>query len=328
MRSIVVGTRRSLLAKTQTGHVVTALQKEFPDLIIEVKEIVTKGDRIIDIPLAEVGGKGLFISEIESALLSGDIDFAVHSLKDVPAEVAPGLMIGAIPKREDERDLLITREGHTLRMLPIGARIGTSSLRRSAQLRNVREDVQIEVLRGNIDTRLRRLEELDAIVLAAAGLKRMNWWDGEADISYHGDKLIGFPLPLQDFLPAVGQGALALECRSNDETIRAMLAVLHDPATAMQVEAERAFLKAVGGSCQVPIGAHATIAYKDGSIEADGERNVVIRLDGMIGAPDGAELIRGVQEGEDAQLVGQQLGEHLLYAGGDRILQQLAIETR
>ncbi len=317
MRTIVVGTRRSVLATTQTGHVIDALHRQFSNLRIEVKEIVTMGDRVTNVPLAEVGGKGLFISEIESALLAREIDFAVHSMKDVPAELATGLLIGAIPKREDERDLLITRQGHTIRTLPYGARIGTSSLRRSAQLRNLREDVQIEVLRGNIDTRLKRLDELDAIVLAAAGLSRMGWWDGEGNLSYHGHSIVGYALPVHDFLPAVGQGALALECRWDDQEILAMLSTLHDSTTALQVEAERAFLKAVGGSCQVPIGAHATISNE-----------AVIRLDGMIGEPDGTELIRGIQEGEHPDTIGRELGEHLLHAGGDRILRELHIETR
>ncbi|PWI58851.1 hydroxymethylbilane synthase [Sulfoacidibacillus thermotolerans] len=317
MRSLIVGTRRSLLAKTQTGHVVQALREQFSDLQIEVKEIVTKGDRILDVALSEVGGKGLFISEIEAALLTGEIDFAVHSLKDVPAQVAPGLTLGAIPKREDERDVLVTKHGQTIRSLPQNARIGTSSLRRSAQLRSLREDVQIEILRGNIDTRLGRLGELDAIVLAAAGLSRMGWWDGEGNISYHGHTLVGYALPLHDFLPAVGQGALALECRADDQEVLQLLQAVHDPFTARQVLAERAFLQAVGGSCQVPIGAHATI-----------ENEATIRLEGMIGAPDGSEMFRGVQRGENPQEIGELLGEHLLQAGGAQILRDLQIGTR
>lgn len=303
-----VGTRRSALAMTQTLQTLERLRSLRGDVSFAVQEIVTKGDRILDVPLAKVGGKGLFISELEAALVEGRIDFAVHSMKDVPAQLAPGLLLAAAPAREDARDALISRAGYTVSTLPPRAAVGTSSLRRSAQLRSLRPDLRIEPLRGNIDTRLRKLAELDAIVLAAAGLRRMGWWTG-------GDALTGqvqarvAPIAASVMVPAVGQGALALECRSDDERSRQLLGLLHDAGTAACVAAERAFLDAVGGSCQVPVGAHAVFAD-----DGDG-----VQLSALVGAPDGSVLLREESFGAEPLALGRAVAERLLARGGDEL---------
>ncbi len=377
MRSITVGTRRSTLAKTQTAQVVKALLARRPDLQVQTLEIVTKGDRIVDVPLSEVGGKGLFISEIEEALLRGEIDFAVHSMKDVPALLAPGLTIAAVPPREDPRDLLISRQGCTLATLPRGAAVGTSSLRRAAQLLHARPDLQIRALRGNIDSRLRKLVGLDAIVLAAAGLLRMGWWDedgwrqggnrvagngwrqdGDRDAGNgwrqdDGAVLTALPLALADMLPAVGQGALALEARAHDEELIAVLRTLHDSDSAWQIEAERAFLATVGGSCQAPIAAYgggsevgAAMGGRGGRGRGRGgtatgggaamggrvghggavresEHDGRLSLSGLIGSPDGRRIVRAAVRGPDAAAIGRELAEQLLEQGGRDILEGL-----
>ncbi len=332
MRSITVGTRRSLLAKTQTAQVVGALLARYPDLRVHTREIVTKGDRIVDVPLSQVGGKGLFISEIEDALLRGDIDFAVHSMKDLPALLAPGLTIAAVPLREDPRDLLLSRDGHTLATLPQGAVVGTSSLRRAAQLLFARPDLQITAVRGNIDSRLKKLDSLDAIVLAAAGMRRMGWWNeggGWTEDGWQpqeGPVLTALPLALTEMLPAVGQGALALEARMADEDLLAVLRTLHDPASAWQIEAERAFLATVGGNCQAPVAAYG------GGVDIAGTKGVLVRenvdeaslsLSGLIGSPDGRHIVRAAARGPDAAVLGRELGEQLLEQGGRAILKGL-----
>lgn len=209
MRNIIVGSRRSKLAMTQTKWVIKKLEELNPDFTFEIKEIVTKGDRILDVTLSKVGGKGLFVKEIEQAMLSGEIDMAVHSMKDMPSALPEGLMVGCIPKREDPRDVLISKGRQKLADLKQGAVVGTSSLRRSAQLLQMRPDLEIKWIRGNIDTRLKKLEteDYDAIILAAAGLSRMGWKD---------DVVTEFLDP-ESCLPAVGQGALAIECRGSDE---------------------------------------------------------------------------------------------------------------
>lgn len=318
-RTFRVGTRRSQLATTQTGHVVKALQDLHPGLAVDIVEILTKGDRIQDVALSKVGGKGLFISELEEALLQGRVDFAVHSLKDVPAELAPGLVIGAVPRREDPHDLLITREGYTITTLPERPRIGTSSLRRSAQILRLRPDAQIEPLRGNIDTRLRRLQDqaqLDGIVLAAAGLMRMGWWAPDHATTLPSG-LGAVLLTEQELIPAVGQGALCIECRATDEELLSLLQGLHDREADATTRAERAFLKAVGGSCQVPVAGYATMASAP-----SGNGRVVLR--GWIGSPDGQQMSSGAQSGEDPERLGRELGEHLLATGGRAILDQLS----
>jgi hydroxymethylbilane synthase len=303
-----VGTRRSKLALTQTNWVVDQLKKFAPEANIELHEIVTKGDRILDVTLSKVGGKGLFVKEIEQSLFDRETDFAVHSLKDMPAELPEGLVIGAIPKRVDARDVLLSKDGKTLDELPQGALVGTSSLRRSAQILAHRPDIQIESLRGNIDTRMRKLEEgnFDAIILAAAGLERVNW---EGNISQF--------LPVEISLPAVGQGALAIECRADDEETLALLRRLDDAQTRLAVTAERSFLHKLQGGCQVPIGAYATVGEGD-----------LITLTGMVGSPDGTQMFKNTASGHDPKALGIEVAEALLAQGAGEVLAQVLRENQ
>jgi len=309
MRTIIVGSRQSALAMTQTGQTIERLRaicKEAGlDYGFEVKPIVTRGDRILDVTLSKVGGKGLFVKEIEQALMDGEIDFAVHSMKDMPFELPEGLAIGAVPPREDPRDALISRHGCSLADLPGGARVGTSSLRRGAQLAAVRPDLRIESLRGNIDTRLKKLEAggFDAIVLAAAGLRRMGW----------GDRITALLDP-RECLPAVGQGALAIECRENDAAVRGLLARLNDPRTERAVRAERRLLGLLNGGCQVPIG-----AYAEAESGAEGAK---VRLTAMVASPDGKTLLRSEAVAADPLEAGSRAAEQLLAQGADRILDE------
>ncbi|MDQ6734289.1 MAG: hydroxymethylbilane synthase [Nitrospirota bacterium] len=305
--SLVIGTRGSRLAIWQAEWIQDRLHEIAPALTVTLQRIKTSGDKILDVPLAKIGGKGLFVKEIEEALLRGEIDLAVHSMKDVPTMLPDALEILCVPAREDARDALISREGHvglTLNQLPTGARIGTSSLRRQSQLLHHRPDLKIEMLRGNVETRLRKVKQgdYDAIVLAAAGLRRMGW-DGEVT-EY---------LSLDVSLPAIGQGALAIEGRRNDEFVRALLSELDDPTTHTAVTAERALLDRLQGGCQVPIAAHATI-----------ERNR-LSLAGLVSSPDGTTLIRDAVAGSasDARGLGLRLAEQLLAAGADVILRDL-----
>lgn len=258
--------------------------------------IKTTGDKISDVPLAKVGTKGLFTKEIEEALLEGRADLAVHSLKDLPTELPEGLCLAAVPAREDARDAIV---GARLAELPAGAKVGTSSLRRAAQLRRLRPDLTIESIRGNLDTRLRKLDEgqYGAIVLAAAGLRRLGWGDRIAEV-----------LPPETMCPAVGQGALAIE---TEESARHTVAALDHARTRAAVTAERGVLAALGGGCQVPIGAHAVIT---------GGR---LRLFGVVASPDGSELVRAESEGspEDAEAIGTALGVTLLQRGARTILE-------
>lgn len=307
MRKIKVGTRQSALAMTQSGQTLDALKRLAEDaglpLEFEVVPIVTRGDRILDVTLSKVGGKGLFVKEIEEALLGGEIDIAIHSMKDMPFELPEGLVIGCVPPREDPRDALVNLTSSTLSDLPPGARIGTSSLRRSAQLQSRRPDFRIESLRGNIDTRLRKLESegLDAIVLAAAGLKRMGW----------NDRITAYIEP-EDCLPAVGQGALAIECRASDDEVLALLAMLNDTAAERAVAAERTFLGLLNGGCQVPIGAYATAA----SAASD----AVVSMTGMVAAADGRLVLKASASGSDPAEVGRRVAEELLGKGADALL--------
>ncbi|AWX55261.1 MULTISPECIES: hydroxymethylbilane synthase [Brevibacillus] len=302
-----VGTRRSKLALTQTNWVVDQLKGFAPEADFELHEIVTKGDRILDVTLSKVGGKGLFVKEIEQSLFDKETDFAVHSLKDMPAELPEGLVIGAIPKRVDPRDVLLSKDGKTLDELPQGALVGTSSLRRSAQILAHRPDIQIESLRGNIDTRMRKLAEgnFDAIILAAAGLERVNF---EGEISQF--------LPVEISLPAVGQGALAIECRADDEETLALLKQFDDAPTRLAVTAERSFLHKLQGGCQVPIGAYATV----------GENNE-ITLTGMVGSPDGKQIFKNTATGQDPLALGIQVAEALLAQGAGEVLAQVLREN-
>jgi len=300
MVNIIVGSRKSKLALTQTGWIMEQLAAVYQDVSFELKHIVTKGDRILDVTLSKVGGKGLFVKEIEQALLNHDIDMAVHSMKDMPAELSEGLIIACIPFREDDRDALISRDGRTFKELPNGAVIGTSSLRRQSQLLAARPDLKIVPLRGNIDTRLRKLQdgEYDAIVLAAAGLKRMGW----------SEEIVTEYLSQEVSLPAVGQGALAIECRRDDHEIIALLKRIHDKAVAHAITAERAFLRQLEGGCQVPIAAHC--------IQKEGH----FHLTGLVASPDGQTMIRGSLAGEDPETLGVALAEQLKKEGAEQIL--------
>jgi hydroxymethylbilane synthase len=300
-----VGTRQSQLAMTQTGWVVGRIQAVYPAANIVTKRIVTKGDRILDTTLSKVGGKGLFVKEIEQALRDGIIDFAVHSMKDLPAETAPGLVVAAIPRRVDPRDALIAKDGTGFSRLQKGARVGTSSLRRCAQLKYARPDLEVVPLRGNIDTRLRKLGEqgLDAIVLAAAGLMRMGW---ESRITEFLDPSI--------CVPAAGQGALAIQCRADDEEILELLRFLDDPDTRTAVTAERACLSILQGGCQVPVGVFAQV---------DSGR---VTVTAMAGWPDGSRILRETVSGEDPVATGRQAGERLLKNGASRLLESLTGE--
>ncbi|MUT64511.1 hydroxymethylbilane synthase [Paenibacillus sp. NEAU-GSW1] len=310
-RTIVVGTRQSALALTQTGQVIDELKrisdKHGLGYSFEVRKIVTKGDRILDVTLSKVGGKGLFVKEIEQALIEGDIDLAVHSMKDMPYELPEGLMNGAIPKRVDPRDCLIMKDGGSLDDLPHGAKIGTSSLRRSCQLKNARPDLQLESIRGNIDSRIRKLdtEGFDAIVLAAAGMTRMGWQDR-----------ISATIPVDVSIPAVGQGALGIECREDDAGVRELLALFNDEETELAVRAERSFLGALNGGCQIPIGAYATVQKVE-----NGE--VSLELTGMVGSPDGSVLLKEMLKGTDPEKLGLDVAAALSARGADRILAEI-----
>jgi hydroxymethylbilane synthase len=311
MRTIIVGTRQSALALTQTGQVIEQLKRICADngLAYEfaVRKIVTRGDRIVDVTLSKVGGKGLFVKEIEQAMLDGEIDIAVHSMKDMPSELPEGLVIGAVPLREDPRDVLISRDHVKFEDLPRGAKIGTSSLRRSSQLRAARPDLMIEWIRGNIDTRIRKLEEegFDAIVLAAAGLKRMGWEARISDI-----------LPPEVCIPAVGQGALAIECRRDDADVRALLSLCNDEPTELAVTAERAFLRRLNGGCQIPIGGFAEIAGEE-------HGQPVVRMRGFVGTDDGSRMLRAERQGTDPVQVGLETAEQLIAQGADEILREV-----
>ncbi|MGX7244487.1 hydroxymethylbilane synthase [Enterococcus quebecensis] len=251
MKTVRVGTRNSPLALKQTMIVLDLLKEVHGDFPVEIVPMTTKGDRLLSVSLSKIGGKGLFINEVEQALLEHSIDFAVHSLKDMPAKVADGLTLTAIPERSNPNDCLIFRKVTTVEGLPIGARIGTSSLRREFQMKNLREDLQVESIRGNVGTRLKRMEEqkLDGIVLAVAGLKRLNWFD-EPTHPYT-------ILTSEQCIPAVGQGALAVECRSQDKEMNDFLKPIDDSTTRKLVMEERAFLAMLNGNCDIPIGAFA-----------------------------------------------------------------------
>ncbi|MEI5993438.1 hydroxymethylbilane synthase [Candidatus Enterococcus mansonii] len=257
MKTVRVGTRKSPLAMKQTTIVLNLLKKVHGEFPVEIVPMTTKGDQMLSVSLSKIGGKGLFINEVEQALLAGKIDFAVHSLKDMPAKIAEGLTLAAIPERSDPTDCLIFREVTSLAELPLGAKIGTSSLRREFQMKNLRKDIQVESIRGNVGTRLKWMEEqqLDGIVLATAGLKRLNWFDKPS-----------YPysiLTSEQCIPAVGQGALAVECRSEDYDMLKFLTPINHTITKKLVMEERAFLAMLNGNCDIPIGAFAC-QEKDG----------------------------------------------------------------
>ncbi|RQW84243.1 MAG: hydroxymethylbilane synthase [Methylococcus sp.] len=299
-----IATRKSPLALWQAEHVAERLRTTHPGLRVELLTLVTRGDKILDAPLAKVGGKGLFVKELEQALLEGRADIAVHSMKDVPADLPEGLQLTAILPREDPRDALVSTRHATLNELPADARIGTSSLRRQCQLRFRLPACRISSLRGNVGTRLEKLESegLDAIILAAAGLIRL----GMAN-------RITQTLSPEDSLPAVGQGAIGIESRQDDPAINPLLAPLHDADTATCVSAERAYNHRLNGGCQVPIAGFAELADDQ------------IRLRGLVASPDGSRVVRGELRGPraDAELLGRRLADRLLADGADHILHEL-----
>jgi len=315
IKKISIGTRGSKLALWQAEWIKSELKKRYSYLEIELNKIKTTGDKILDVPLAKVGGKGLFVKEIEEALLRHEIDIAVHSMKDVPTEFPEGLHLAVVCKREDPRDALIIsgklkvksekrKIKSLLYSLPKCARIGTSSLRRSCQLLNIRPDLKIEQLRGNLDTRLRKLDEgqFDAVILATAGVKRLGLKNRITEI-----------LPFKISLPAIGQGAIGIECRIDDEFIRNLIAPLNHPETSLSVKTERAFLKRLGGGCQVPIAAYAKL---------DKGR---VKMDALVGSITGERLIKGHIEGLPVHVehLGIKLAEDILSRGAKEILDEV-----
>lgn len=300
-RTIRIGTRGSVLALTQTRWVEAQLRAVHPEVATELVVIKTTGDKITDVPLARLGGKGLFIKEIEEALLKGEVDLAVHSLKDMPAELPPGCVLGAFPPREDWRDAFLSHKWASLEEIPPGGRVGTGSLRRRVQLLHRRPDLEVVPLRGNVDTRLRKLEteNLAAIILAAAGLRRLGL--GHLPRRYLGP---------QEMLPAIGQGALALEVRADDREMLELLTPLDHHPTRVTVTAERAFLARLGGGCLVPVAALGELA--DGRLS----------LTGLISDAEGRQVVQDqvIGKPEDAASLGTELASRLLAAGGREIL--------
>ena len=306
MRNIVVGTRRSNLALTQTEWVINELKKKTNDYTFEVKKIVTTGDRIQSVTLSKVGGKGLFVKEIEKAMYDHEIDLAVHSMKDIPSEMPEGLTIGCIPEREDHRDAYIAKDHVKLDDLPEGAIIGTSSLRRGAQLLAYRPDLEIKWIRGNIETRLRKLEEedYDAILLAAAGLKRVGW----------DPSIVTEFLESDVCLPAIGQGALALECREDDTELLELIQQINDEYTEKTVKAERKLLNMLEGSCQVPIAGYATL--EDDEIE----------IRGLVASSDGKTVSQSTRRAKDPIEAGRLVAEDLIEQGAEKLVAEAKAE--
>ena len=295
---LIFATRPSALARWQTQWVIKALKNIHRDLECEEKIITTQGDKILDKPLPEIGGKGLFTQELESELLSGAVHCAVHSLKDLPVENPAGLTIGCIPARAEVRDALISARGHTISTLPVNASVGTSSLRRAAQILSVRPDLRTESLRGNVDTRLRKAldGQYDAVILAGAGLTRLGL-----------DQHVTEWLSLDVMLPAPGQGALAVQCRRDDQATLSLLAALDDESTRKAVTTERAFLSGLGGGCSVPVAAYAT-------------SNQTIGLTGLVASTDGKTIIKVSGEGNDALQLGDELARQAIVRGAHEIL--------
>ena len=305
-KTLIIGTRSSRLALWQAGYIARRLREKHPSLIVEEKRMTTKGDRILDAPLAKIGGKGLFTKELETAMLAGEIDIAVHSLKDMPTEVPEGLVITAITERYDPGDAVVSPRYQTLAALPPGARVGTSSLRRRAQLLAVRPDLTLFDLRGNVNTRLEKLDagEYDAVILAVAGLKRLGFGDRITEV-----------LPRALCLPAVGQGALAIEARGDDNEVRNLVDFLRDEAMTDCAAAERAFLETVEGGCQVPVGVYAAVDGDQLSVEA------------VIASLDGRQRFRDTRTGprREAKELGRELANVLLDAGGIEILHGIGL---
>jgi hydroxymethylbilane synthase len=299
--TVRIATRKSPLALWQAEHVAHALRRVHADLLVEIVGMSTRGDKILDAPLAKIGGKGLFVKELEQAMLEGRADIAVHSMKDVPSDFPEGLRLTVIMEREDPRDAFVSNRYGALSDLPVGARVGTSSLRRACQLAERRPDLRIGPLRGNVQTRLGKLDagDYDAVILAAAGLVRLGL--GER---------IRVRLELDESLPAIGQGAIGIECRADDERIEDLVCPLHHPPTADRVTAERALNRQLMGGCQVPIAGHAVL-------EGDG-----LYLRGLVGTPDGRHVLRGERRGprSEAEQVGRDLALDLIGKGAEEIL--------
>ena len=307
--TIKIGTRGSKLALWQANWIKTELNKNTPSLSIKIIVIKTKGDKILDVPLAKVGGKGLFVKEIEEALLDGHVDLAVHSMKDMPADLPEGLCIGPVPKRENPADVLISKNELLLSELEPQARIGTSSLRRAAQIKHVKPNFIIHPLRGNLDTRLKKLEtaDLDAIVLAAAGVKRLNLANRITEY-----------LDYDIMLPAVGQGALCLEIRKHDLEMEKIVSKLNHPETRAVVMGERAFLRTLGGSCQVPVAAYGEINKNS------------FTLRGLVADIEGKTIIKETINGnkDSSKSLGIELAQRLLLMGADKILKELKADEQ
>ncbi|WP_070120839.1 hydroxymethylbilane synthase [Bacillus marinisedimentorum] len=306
MRKIVIGSRKSKLALTQTEWVIEQLKQFGLPYEFEVEKIVTKGDKILDVTLSKVGGKGLFVKEIEQAMADKEIDMAVHSMKDVPSELPEGFVIACVPERVDFRDAFISKSGQKLDDLPAGSVVGTSSLRRSSQILSRRPDLEIKPIRGNIDTRLAKLdtEDFDAIVLAAAGLQRMGWSD---------DVVTEYLAP-DVMIPAVGQGALAIECREDDKDLQELLQRLNDRYTDLTTTAERAFLYKIEGGCQVPVGAHAVM------------ENGEVTVTAMVGSPDGKTLLKETVTDKDPAAAGSRAADLLIERGAGKLVEQVKEE--
>lgn len=309
-----IATRKSPLALAQTRWVAAQIRAHAPDVVVEEVQLVTEGDRVLDVPLAKVGGKGLFVTEVERALVEGRADVAVHSMKDVPEALEPGMILACIPEREDPRDVVVTQDGSGLMDLRAGARLGTSSLRRAVQLHRERPDLALKVLRGNVGTRLRKIDEgeVDAAVLALAGLRRLGL---DAEL---GPRLS--ILPVEQSIPAVGQGALAIEARGDDERVRALLAPFEHRPTRVAVTAERAFLATLHGGCTTPLAAHAR--FGDGRL----------RIEAMVGELDGQTVVRGSSDAAldprsadaetRARLLGVELATRLIDEGAGGMIER------
>lgn len=306
LRKIIVGSRRSTLAMTQTKWFIEQMKAAGAPFEFEIKEIMTKGDKILDVMLSKVGGKGLFVKEIQDALFNKEIDFAVHSMKDMPASLPEGLTIGCIPTREDARDAFISNDHIKFMDLPVGSVVGTSSLRRSSQLLLLRPDLEIKWIRGNIETRLRKLKdgEYDAILLAAAGMNRIGW---PADV-------VTEYMRVEDCIPAVGQGALAIECRADDMELLAQLDKVNDEKSWREVEAERTFLAEMNGSCQVPIAGYAELI------------NDEITFTGFIASPDATEIHKYTATNENPVTAGMEVANQLKEDGATEVIERVLAE--
>jgi len=304
LKELRIGTRGSELALFQANWVKEKLVQTYPHLKVTLIKIKTTGDQIQDAPLAKIGGKGLFVKEIEEALIQKRIDLAVHSIKDVPTELPVGLHLSAITKREDPRDVLISRDGKSLKDLPQRAKIGTSSLRRQTQLLYFRSDFEMVPLRGNLDTRMEKLEtmNIDGIILAYAGVRRLGFENSITEV-----------IPIEISLPAIGQGALGIETRIGDEEVKEKINFLNDPESSIAISAERAFLKRLGGGCQVPIAAFGRTV------------GPTLQMDGMVGRTDGNRIIRHHMEGpiDKSERLGIELAEILLKNGAGEILEEI-----